>query len=82
MSVHADDRRRVMTRAACALFVLLTLALTPAADAARAVKYSGTVVAIDLEDAVLILDEVGPWRVEQGGSSPSRPTPRSRASSG
>ncbi|HEX2437318.1 MAG TPA: hypothetical protein VHT71_03340 [Methylomirabilota bacterium] len=36
------------------------------ADAARTTTYSGTVAAIDPPGGLLILNELGPWRVAQG----------------
>lgn len=54
------------------LFVLFTAIATPAADAARTVRYSGTVAAIDPDRGVMILEEVGPWRVERGATVVTR----------
>ncbi len=41
----------------------LALVLGGAASAAAPLRHSGTVVWIDPLDGVLVLDEVGPWRV-------------------
>jgi hypothetical protein len=54
-------------------FVLLAAPAAPAADAGR-MTYSGTVAAIDPQGGVLLLDEVGPWRVEQGRTVLTRRT--------
>jgi hypothetical protein len=57
------------------LALALGLALVaPAADAARTTTYSGTVVAVDPQGGALMLDEVGPWRVEQGKTVVTRRT--------
>lgn len=45
------------------LLALSVLLAVPGVDAARSTRYSGTVAAIDPQDGVLILDELGPWRV-------------------
>jgi hypothetical protein len=49
--------------------LMLSLALAgppaPAAEMPR-MKHSGTVVAVDAARGVLILAELGPWRIEQG----------------
>ena len=57
-----------MIRVAIALALALVLGLAPAGltAAAPTSMHSGTVVAIDPEGGVLILEEIGPWRVEQG----------------
>jgi hypothetical protein len=57
--------------------LLLALALgasvvAPAADAARTAKYSGSILAIDPRGGVLVVDEVGPWRVDQGTTATRR----------
>ncbi len=56
------------TRSILALLAVLALAAesTAAADAARTVRHSGTVAAIDAQSGVLVIAEVGPWRVERG----------------
>jgi hypothetical protein len=59
------------------LVLLLALGaspLTPAADAARTSTHSGTVVALDPQGGVMIIEEIGPWRVEQGGTVVTRRT--------
>jgi hypothetical protein len=66
-----------MIRSAGTLLLALVLGLAlamPAADAARTTTYSGTVVEIDPEGGALVLDEVGPWRVEQGQTVLTRRT--------
>jgi hypothetical protein len=60
-----------MTRMTIALALALAsvLGVAPAgltADAPRTSAHSGTVVTIDPQGGVLVLEEVGPWRVEQG----------------
>jgi hypothetical protein len=58
-----------MIRLASSLLLALALgasAVTPAADAARSSTYSGAVVTLDPQGGVMIMEEVGPWRVEQG----------------
>jgi hypothetical protein len=58
-----------------ALVLALGLLLTaPAADAARTTTYSGTVAAIDPQGGVLMLDEVGPWRLAGGHTVVTRRT--------
>ncbi len=44
------------------------------AFAAETVKYSGTVVAIDRGHGTLVIEEVGPWRVERGATQVIRRT--------
>jgi hypothetical protein len=56
------------------LFVLFSAIATAPADAARTVRHSGTVAAIDPDRGVLVLDEVGPWRVERGETVVTRRT--------
>jgi hypothetical protein len=66
-----------MTRVAISLVLALVLGLAPAgltAAAARTTTHSGTVVAIDPEGGMLIIEELGPWRVEQGRSVVTRRT--------
>ena len=58
-----------MIRLVSSLLLVLALsasAMTPAADAARTSTHSGTVVAVDPQGGVMIMEEVGPWRVERG----------------
>lgn len=57
---------------ALVLLTVLAAAATPAADAARTVRHSGTVVAIDAQSGVLVIDEVGPWRVEKEATVTTR----------
>jgi hypothetical protein len=66
-----------MTLGARSLTLTLALAAALTAGAAAAAggtTYSGTVVAIDPREGVLVLDEVGPWRVEQGRTVLTRRT--------
>jgi hypothetical protein len=49
-------------------------AMTPTADAAHTSTHSGTVVALNPQSRVMIMDEVGPWRVEQGRTVVTRRT--------
>ena len=66
-----------MVRMAGSLFLALALGLAliaPAADAAGATAYSGTIVSVDPRGGVLMLDEVGPWRVAQGKTVVTRRT--------
>jgi hypothetical protein len=44
----------------------LGLLLGGSASAAGPERYSGTVVSLNPTEGVLIIDELGPWRVEQG----------------
>lgn len=39
-------------------------------------RHSGTVVNLDLRESVLVIDEVGPWRVERGETVVTRRTIR------
>jgi hypothetical protein len=43
-------------------------------DAARTTTHSGTVAAVDPREGVLLMDEVGPWRVERGATVLTRRT--------
>ena len=64
-------------RTASSLLLALVLATGPAAlaaDSARTTTHSGTVAAVDAQDGVLIMEEVGPWRVEQGQTVVTRRT--------
>jgi hypothetical protein len=66
-----------MKRRTISLLVLLLVFSTsaiPAAGAAGAVRYSGTVAAIDPDSGVLIVEDVGPWRVERGATVATRRT--------
>jgi hypothetical protein len=66
-------------RTASSLVLSLVLATGPAAlaaDATRTTAHSGTVVVVDPREGVLILEEVGPWRVEQGQTVVTRRTIR------
>jgi hypothetical protein len=66
-----------MIRLASSLLLVLALsasAVTPAADAARTSTHSGAVVAIDPQGGVMIMEEVGPWRVERGRTVVTRRT--------
>jgi hypothetical protein len=66
-----------MIRLASSLLLALALGastVTPAADAARTSTYSGAVVALDPQGGVMIMEEVGPWRVEQGRTVVTRRT--------
>jgi hypothetical protein len=68
-----------MIRLAGLLLLALALgasAMTPAAAAARASTHSGEVVALDPQGGVMIIDEVGPWRVAQGRTVVTRRTIR------
>lgn len=59
---------RQRTISTLALLALLVAMATPAADAARVFRYSGTVAALDPQGGVMILEEIGPWRVERGAT--------------
>lgn len=64
-------------RTASSLLLALVLATGPAAlaaDSAPTTTHSGTVVAVDAQDGMLIMEEVGPWRVEQGQTVVTRRT--------
>jgi len=66
-------RRRSL--AALVMSVLVIAGATAvAADAVRTVRYSGTVTTIDPERGLMILEEVGPWRVERGATVVTRRT--------
>ncbi|HET7344027.1 MAG TPA: hypothetical protein VFL90_21365 [Methylomirabilota bacterium] len=52
---------------------LLGVAPAPAADTPH-VKHSGTVVAVDAQRGVLVLAEVGPWRLDHGETVVTRRT--------
>jgi hypothetical protein len=56
-----------MMKSTGALLLLIMLLASPAAPIAAApatARHSGAVVFIDAERGVMIVDEVGPWRVE------------------
>lgn len=64
-------------RTASSLLLALVLVTGPAAlaaDSAPTTTHSGTVVAVDAQDGMLIMEEVGPWRVEQGQTVVTRRT--------
>jgi hypothetical protein len=66
-----------MIRIASSLLLALALGAAPAATAADAVRtttYSGSVVTVDPQGGVMIMEEVGPWRVEQGRTVVTRRT--------
>jgi hypothetical protein len=56
-----------------ALFLLLPSA-PPAALAAPDTRHSGTIVAIDPQGGVMILEEIGPWGVDHGKTVVTRLT--------
>lgn len=55
-----------MHRSIASALVLLVLMVTPSVAAAPVVKHSGAVVSVDLASGRLVLEEVGPWVVENG----------------
>jgi hypothetical protein len=66
-----------MIQVAGSLMLLLSLLTGPAAPVAAApagARHSGSVVFIDAERGVLILDEVGPWRAGKGRALTTRLT--------
>jgi hypothetical protein len=66
-----------MMRGASSLLLALVLAtgpVAPVSDAANTAKHSGTVAAIDPQGGVMIMEEIGPWRVEQGTTVVTRRT--------
>jgi hypothetical protein len=66
-----------MIRLASSLLLALALgasAVTPAVDAAGTSTHSGSIVALDPQGGVMIMEEVGPWRVEQGQTVVTRRT--------
>jgi hypothetical protein len=66
-----------MIRSASSLALVLALGMllaVPPTDAARTTAYSGTVVAVDPQGGVLILDELGPWRLAHGQTVLTRRT--------
>lgn len=58
------------------LVAALGLVLGGSASAAGPERHSGTVVTLDPTDGVLVIDEVGPWRVERGETVLTRRTIR------
>lgn len=58
------------------VIALLLLLPEPGVPAAASERHSGTVVALDPEGGVMILEEVGPWRVERGRTVLTRRTIR------
>ena len=52
--------------------VLLLAVAVGAAQPNRTERHSGVVAAIDPQGAVMLLDEVGPWRVERGATVVTR----------
>lgn len=74
MALESGSPARCRSIAALVLLVLVIAVATPAADAARTVRHSGTVAALDPEGDVMILEEVGPWRVERGTTVVTRRT--------
>jgi hypothetical protein len=72
-----NSGRCPMIRSASSLALVLALGIflaVPPTDAARTTAYSGTVVAVDPQGGVLILDEVGPWRLAHGQTALTRRT--------
>jgi hypothetical protein len=61
---------RLRTCALIAVLLLFTMT-TPAVDAERTERHSGLVAAMD-PGMVMILDEIGPWRVERGATVVTR----------
>ena len=49
-----------------ALTLAVALAASTAAGAAGTTRHSGTVLSIDPQRGVLVLGEIGPWRVKHG----------------
>lgn len=74
MAVEIGAATRCRSVAALVLLLLVVAIVAPAADTAPAVRYSGTVAAIDPEGNVMVLGEVGPWRVERGATVVTRRT--------
>ena len=78
--MHWETRRGIQRmRIASSLVLALVVVAGPpalAAEPVRTTAYSGTVVAVDPRDGVLIMEEVGPWRVEQGRAVVTRRTIR------
>jgi hypothetical protein len=60
--------------ATLALLALFTVIATAAAQAERPMRFSGTVAAIDPERRTIVVEEVGPWRVERGATLVTRRT--------
>jgi hypothetical protein len=67
---------RVASSFAFALALTLGAGAVPAADTTVTTKHSGSVVAVDPQGGVLVMEEVGPWRVEQGTTVVTRRTIR------
>jgi hypothetical protein len=64
---------RVTVSLLLALVMLAPPVVSGAADPNRT-RYSGTIAAIDPQGGVLVLEEVGPWLVEQGRTVLTRRT--------
>lgn len=76
MALETGALERCRAIVAVVPLLLLVAIATPSADAARTVRHSGTVAALDPEGRVMILDEVGPWRLERGATVVTRRTIR------
>lgn len=57
-----------------AAVVVVALGVSAPVAGAEIVKHSGTVLAIDRQAGMLVLGEVGPWRVERGETRITRRT--------
>jgi hypothetical protein len=56
----------IRSGAVAVLLAFGVLLAVPGIEAARTTTYSGAVAAIDPQGGVLILDEIGPWRLSKG----------------
>ena len=56
------------------LVLLLVVVGAPLGAGAEAIKHSGTIIAINKDAGTIVLNEVGPWRVEQGVTKITRRT--------
>lgn len=53
---------------------VLTAGLLSPASPGGPSRYSGTVIAVDQAEGVLVIDEIGPWSVQQGRTRLTRRT--------
>lgn len=67
------DRRRMIHRGWALALAFAALAL-PDWAGARTTKHSGTVLALDRTASVIVLAEIGPWRVRGGATVITRRT--------
>jgi hypothetical protein len=72
------DREGMMRWRSVAVTILLlpvlTAGLLSPASSGGPIRYSGTVIAMDQTEGVLVIDEIGPWSVQQGRTAITRRT--------